>query len=167
LKEKKERGWKVITMVRNHWDYAVSFYYEHHSREDIFFDDFLLSEFSQMTWHRPEHTNLPRGMPRWNTAKKLFWLLPQLATYTFRYEDFPANLVPLLGKDVLELENVNPSSRRPYHEYYSDATRDWIGGRYRKEIQKYDYSYQPHGGNDGEVGKAEPEPLGNSTGDDG
>ena len=166
LQEKKAKGWKSLTFVRNHWDYAVSFYFEHRRDRKVSFEHFLKKEFPALTWHVPQHTGLPRGMERWNTHGKLFWLLPQHATYTFRFEEFPANLVPLFGDEILELENVNPSQRDCYQAYYTDATRAWVERQYWREIQKYNYQYEP-GENDGEEREAEPEPLGGTAGDDG
>jgi len=163
MQEKKERGWKVITHVRNHWDYAVSFYYEHHSRGDITFERFLTDEFPDMTWHRADHDHMPGGMPKWESRGKLFWFLPEMADHVLRFEDFPANLVPFLGEEILELENVNPSPRKCYQSYYTDATRAWVERRYWREIKEYNYTY---GENDGEEREAEPGPLGSPSGDD-
>lgn len=142
LKEKRDAEWKAFTFVRNHWDYAVSFYFEHHRRGDITFENFLTGEFPEMAWH----TVVPRFGWEWNTKGSLFWLLPRCADYVLKYEGFPANLVPFFGEEILQLENVNPSPRKCYEAYYTDATRAWVQRRYWREIEQYHYTY---GENDG------------------
>jgi len=37
---------------------------------------------------------------------------------------------------------VNSSQRRPYHEYFTEVTRDQVGQRNIDDIREYGYDYQ-------------------------
>lgn len=39
------------------------------------------------------------------------------------------------------LEQVNSSRHRPYADYYNQALRDLIGGKYRQDIEMFDYRF--------------------------
>jgi len=62
-----------------------------------------------------------------------------------RFEDFERDvreIIRILGCEVTDIVWRNRSKdRRPYHEFYTDRTRDIVGRMYREDIQIFSYQF--------------------------
>lgn len=133
---KEERGaWIVFTTVRNHWDAAVSWRYKKR--------------------YLREHTGLwDGGMWRllfeanhWIKPGNMWWLHSDEADVVLRFESLERELGELLANhgipfDGLPEDNITPGrTTREYRPFFSEHGRDYIGERFRNEIEKFSYTF--------------------------
>jgi hypothetical protein len=132
-------SWTVFTAIRNHWDVWVSWYY-----------------FSEV-WDRPFGVSwierFAKRHERFITDDEMWGLHANIADRVMRFENLENDLASLLRQPVvLPLVNLGvarkATKKRHYSEFYDEATRDYVGRRWKHEIERYGYSYS-HGGKDG------------------
>jgi hypothetical protein len=164
LKGFRERGYKTMCCVRNHWDWLVSIYHWDKSNLkdppfDVYVNKFLVG---------PKHYNIyllqedvvthGKKFGVKERPKHLFWLYPQFSDYVMRFETQEQDLGEILGREV-RLPRKNTSDRLPYHTYYDGELRTKIYTLFKPEIHDLGYTFQP-GGDNVEEGKTDPEPVG-------
>lgn len=127
LKQLKAEGWRSFTMVRNHWDYIVSWYY--------------LDGTGHMKWE----DYIPHFMDKspWIRGRECFWCLPHYADKVFKYERYEQAVRAMFPQDYTQVARVQPSPRdRPhYRDYYTPITKKLVEAQYGEEIEKYGYSF--------------------------
>ena len=116
--EYQERGYRVCTVVRNHWDAVVSWWFCN-ARTPSWpgFIDYWLSGQSQ----------------RWTEPHRLYSYLQPMADTILRYETLAADLARVTGKGV-NLSVMGKSPRAHYSHYYSPETAELILEHYEEEI---------------------------------
>ena len=125
-------GWTTFAVVRNHWDAAVSWVFGKHLGEykDLDFtigtfefalDNEYVTEHEMWGYHKPD----------------------LLVRYEFLELDLDIVLHTLgLGPVKLPKENVSKARNgRHYREFYTDETRDYIGNRFKGEIERLGYEF--------------------------
>ncbi len=130
-------SWVVFTAVRNHWDAWVSWYCCHNPAELPFGVKYIESLVDRYPYFYPE-------------PERLWALHDTLADRILRFETIENDLASLLRQPVV-LPQVNfgaarkATKKRHYSEFYDEATREFVGRRWKHEIERYGYSYS-HGG---------------------
>lgn len=133
-------GWFVFTTIRDPWDTWVSWY----------------------CFHNPSH--LPFGVeyiellvdryPHFYPEPDQLWALHTVfADRVMRFETLEQDLADVLGQPVV-LPRVNVGAARRatkklhYSEFYDDETREYVGSRFKHEIEEYGYTYSNGGDNE-------------------
>jgi len=135
----QRRGYTVFTVVRNHWDAVVSWWYNNQggvargapnaAAQKKSWDNWL------DYWCRDEQTN------RWTGPGQLFGYLPPMADRVIRYENLEAELSKLIGQPV-EIPQMGRSPRVHYSHYFSAEEREQVGDYYAAEIELYGYGFE-------------------------
>jgi len=114
-------------MVRNHWDYIVSWYF--------------LDGTGHMSWEQ----YIPHFIEKspWVNGREIFWCLPHYADKVYKYERFQESIRYMFPEEYTEVPVTQPSPRKKdYKEYYEDPVlRKLVEAQYREEIEKYGYSF--------------------------
>jgi hypothetical protein len=133
--DRTRREWTAFTAVRNHWDAAVSWRFK---RKSLRSDD---SRWDADSWR------LLLGSINWVEKKKLWWLHGDDADQILYYEDLESQLIDFLLRHGIELnelseQNVTPSrDGRHYSEFFTNSGRDYVGERFRDEIERFGYEF--------------------------
>ena len=117
----------VITTVRNHWDWFVSFWFL--NQQPTKFHKFVRTTINHSEWIR-------RG--------ELYWQYAPLATHLLRYEtlqrDFN-NMASLCGLPLTWLQQNGPKKPRAYQTFYRHETRVLVHQTFKDEIDHYGYTF--------------------------
>lgn len=133
-------SWMVFTAIRNHWDAWVSWFYYSGERGLPF----------GVEWIK---RHLFRYRQYWPVADEMWGLHTRYADRVMRFEHIERNLAEVFRQPIV-LPRVNIGARRVaaarahYSEFYDEATRAYVGRRWKDEIKRYGYTYS-HGGNNG------------------
>lgn len=128
-----QEGDLVISTVRNHWDWFVSFWHLNGCPGN--FGRFVPRLCRESRWINRNPTC---------TECRLFWQYVPLSTVILRYERLKDDLNYTLlthGFPTVELEQMGDAKPQPYQTYYDDTTREYVQSRFRKEIAKYGYTF--------------------------
>jgi len=125
--------WTVITTVRNHYDAIISWmclWYRHTPHPRWTVRDFA-TRLDRGRWTCQPH------LWQWHTDVDIVWRYETLAedmadTLTWLSLDVP----PLLTENVTAVR-----AGRPYQQFYTPTTRDYITERYAKDIDQWGYRY--------------------------
>jgi hypothetical protein len=122
----QERGYRVVTAVRNHWDAIVSWWFCN-ARSPVWpsFIDYWLAGQSQ----------------RWAEPHQLYYYLQPMADTIWRYETLRQDMERTIGKR-LNLPVAGASPRGHYSHYYTPETAELILEHYEEEISLYGYSHE-------------------------
>jgi hypothetical protein len=123
----QRRGYTVFTVVRNHWDVIISWWYNNNCSPP--WEDWL------DYWCRDEQTN------RWTAPGQLFHHHPPMADLVIRYESLETELSELIGQPV-EIPQIGLSPRVHYSHYYNAGEREQVGDYYAAEIELYGYGFE-------------------------
>jgi len=130
-----------IGVIRNPWDRMVSVYkyrkkkkYEHHLKhynytfEDWLFDPFTPRISGHMEW-LPQIQSLSSN----NT----------LVNYILRYEELQEGWEFISEKLKLpsELPILNSTPGKPYREYYSDRSAEYVSQLFKADIDTFNYTF--------------------------
>jgi len=129
-------GWRVVTIVRNHFDAIVSWW--HHS--PYWFNppkgmntfDLFVTEFAT---NRNNEYVVPH---------RLYWQYQPIATHIVRYENLWSEFSAATGLQPGERERsvyVGQSDRKPYRDYYDAASRKFVEDFYAEELERYGYVF--------------------------
>jgi hypothetical protein len=139
LTEYRDRGYRVFTVARNHWDMVASWWCINRGKHQT-------NGVEGFTWDPPWdefYISWPTDLAIRNHYEKphrMYWLYQGLADIVIRYEWLQGGLDMLFGYEV-ELPLMGASTRTPYREQFTAEQRDFIGAWYAKEIQDYDYEF--------------------------
>ncbi len=129
-------NWYAFTVVRNHFDTAVSWVFRRtHGRREI-----TKEVYEQM---------LTSPGNRWVELHTMWHLHSNDADFIIRYENLEEELNCILQSAHLpkvELKKKNVSvgrDGRHYSEFYNSQTRDYIENRFGNEIRRFGYEYEP------------------------
>ena len=124
-----------FTVVRNHWDYIVSHWYNAKMNEqsDVITHSWLAFHFMQNRyWYRPG---------------SIFRFLEVPGVRVLRFETLQDDLDEWfleLGLEPVALEMVGESEERagrPYREFYNDLSAGFVAWCFRPEILKLGYRF--------------------------
>ena len=123
----------VMTTVRNHWDWFVSFWYLNGCPGK--FDRYVPKLCRESEWinRNPDCTRC-----------KLFWKYVPLSTVILRYERVGLDINEALasrGFPTLKLQQEGKKKPRRYQTYYRRGTEDYIMSRFGEEINHYGYTF--------------------------
>lgn len=137
--------WTTFTMVRNHWDAAVSWILKVGWVGEICADGTECRVF-KADWSKDcfrmamDNNGFIKNGQMWGHHMAD-------ADTVFFYEGLSGNLRSWLREFDITLppirkENMSKSrDGRHYHEFYTDETRDYIGDRFRNEIEIFGYRF--------------------------
>jgi len=124
--EYQERGYRVVTAVRNHWDLLVSWWFCN-ARQPAW------PEFVQYWLNGPNN--------RWAIPHRFYHYLQPMADTIMRYETLRSDLMMVTGKQV-NLPIMGASPRGHYSHYYTPELAQQVGEWCRDEIERYGYAYE-------------------------
>ena len=122
----------VISTVRNHWDWFVSFWYLNGCPGR--FDRYVPKLCRTSEWIQRNSDT---------TVCKLFWKYAPLSTVVLRYERLGMLGLHLINEGfpgVMLKQNGTPKPQ-PYQYYYKQGTREYIASRFKDEIEMYGYKF--------------------------
>ncbi len=123
----------VMSTVRNHWDWFVSFWYLNGCPGK--FDRFVPKLCRESEWINRNPTC---------TDCRLFWKYVPLSTVILRFERLEHDLNDAMqthGFPILDLQQDGPKKPRPYQIYYKQGTREYVRSRFKNEIAKFGYKF--------------------------
>lgn len=129
--------WLVFTAVRNHYDAAVSWLMRNSVGRE------MLRTHSRTEAFR---TVLSNGN-RWVRERSLWWLHSDDADRVMRYEQLEQDLAEVLaelGLPAPQLPRVNVTDERaarPHREFYDEAAREYVAGRFGREMEAFGYEF--------------------------
>lgn len=127
-------GYLTFTVIRNHWDAWVSWYWYSPVQGRGVFNAAWIDRFAEA---HPAYLLL---------APDRMWALHENADRLLRFERIEQDLADVLQHPVV-LPRVNigaarvASKKRHYSEFYDDETREYVGTRFHREIMEYGYTY--------------------------
>lgn len=130
--------WTVFTTVRNHWDAAVSWGFRRYSTRQgrqprewtIDVLDWVLGESN-----------------RWVTDDRMWSLHSDDADIICRYESLDRDIGRVLSSRGVQVPNIprfnvtDNREGRHYRDVLTPECRDYIAERFRKEIERFGYTY--------------------------
>ena len=134
----------LVTIVRNPWDRAVSYYHwlQTQGFEHAHVDLAKSTDFESFVSHPMVLTSFERG-PYGSFMTDATGR--EREAHFIRIEKLAEDIVPLeqhLGFSIGELPHVNSSKRREdYRGYYSDRTRALIAKSCAIDIERFDYRF--------------------------
>lgn len=123
----------VMSTVRNHWDWFVSFWYLNGCPER--FDRFVPKLCRESEWIDRNPTC---------TECRLYWKYAPLSTVILRYERIEQDINLALqsyGFSAIKLKQEGPRKPKPYQVYYKQGIVNYIQSRFGREIEKYGYKF--------------------------
>jgi len=135
---KRFEGKKIFTVMRNPWDWVVSYYEFIKSRRRhpkyfevnaMSFKDFIKSDYIK-----------PQVNYVWNFTTNSIW--PE--TKIIRFEDLQKGFNEMLlevGLHQMQLPHLHKTKRGKYHEYYDEETKSLIANKFAKEIELLKYEF--------------------------
>lgn len=132
----KSDGYKVISVVRNHWDYIVSWW---HKNPELFNETKKPRSFYEYVKDFATHEANGHVKPH-----RLYWRYQPVSTHIARYESLWEDLADILDVDTTPYKSVyvgRSANRNPYRDYYTDTAAAWLRGYYRDEITQYGYEF--------------------------
>ena len=132
--------WTAITVVRNPWDTAISWFYRRwRTNPTPAFD--IASCRTALEYNHWVEMQMPPGRCR-------FWgLHSDDADVILRYETFESDLRDILARRGITLppiqrQNVSRNRlHRPHSLYHTDDTRDFIAESFREEIERFAFEF--------------------------
>jgi len=125
----RQDGWRSFSVVRNHWDALVSWWYMHRARRSAAdFESFVRWWVNEQTYLRPH---------------RLYWNYQPVSDEVLRYEALDAEMSALVGEDVtLPRMNVT-ATRYPYLRYYErhPGLAEFVAEWFAEEIEQYGYEF--------------------------
>ena len=128
-----QEGDLVMSTVRNHFDWFVSFWYLNGCPGK--FDRFVPKFCRESEWIR-------RNPDR--TRCELFWKYAPLSTVILRYERIEQDFTDAMvshGFPEPKLEQEGPVKPRPYMTYYNPGTIQLIQNKFNEELATYGYQF--------------------------
>lgn len=128
-----QEGDLVMSTVRNHWDWFVSFWYLQSCPDR--FDRFVPRLCRNSEWIERNPTC---------TECRLFWKYSPFSTVILRYERLQECLDKTMsehGFPLLKLKQEGKPKPRPYQTYYKQRIVQQIYDRFGKEIEHYGYKF--------------------------
>lgn len=123
----------VLSTIRNHWDWFVSFWYLNGCPGR--FDRFVPKLCRESEWIERNHDG---------TKCRLYWKYAPHSTIILRYERVERDLNAALeshGFPTLTLKREGKQKPKPYQIYYKQGTVKFIESRFQEEIDHYGYSF--------------------------
>lgn len=123
----------VFTVVRNHWDWFVSFWYLNGCPGKF-------PHFVEETIHSSEWIQRTPDVSRC----ELYWQFAPKANRVLRYESFTYHMNDYLhhhGFPVLNFKQSGEKKPRPYQTYYRPATKNLIFELFNAEITLYRFHF--------------------------
>lgn len=123
----------VMSTVRNHWDWFVSFWYLNGCPDR--FDRHVPKLCRDSEWIDRNPTC---------TECRLYWKYAPLSTVILRYERIELDINEALtdnGFPAIDLKQEGTLKPRPYQTYYKQRTRYYIADRFKDEIKQYGYKF--------------------------
>ncbi len=121
----------VMTTVRNHWDWMVSYWYLSHCPGT--FEHFVPETCREAPWIRRDDLC---------THCELYWNYVPRATYVLRYENLQADLDAALdGWPKVTIPASKESKPRPYQSYYKPGVISYVASRFEHELYRYGYKF--------------------------
>ena len=150
-------GYTTFAVVRNHWDAAVSWVFGKHLGEykDLDFtvetfefalDNEYVTEHEMWGYHKPDLVVRFEGVaapyPLSMEEQINFILAPGVG---YHFSGPPKTIrLGVCKLDAIALQRANVSTvrnGRHYREFYTDETRDYIGNRFKDEIERLGYEF--------------------------
>jgi hypothetical protein len=133
LKVLQSEGYRSFSVVRNHWDIVVSFYYLnrlHGNREE--FHAWITRFVHRDGWvdHGGEKGSF-----------RIFWKLRPYSDELLRYEHGLAERRSKLYGEPVVLPSIGISDRKPYRDYYTEALRQYVADWFADEIATLGYEF--------------------------
>ena len=128
-----EPGDLVLTTVRNHWDWFVSFWHLNGCPDK--FENYVPALIKNSEWiqRNPDCTRC-----------ELFWKYVPLSSIVLRYESIEQDFTNVLvsnGFPKPTLERVGKPKPKPYQSYYRPETIQLVHRLFSDEITKYRYEF--------------------------
>jgi hypothetical protein len=121
---------RVVSTVRNHWDYIISWY--HFSRWSEGWKG-TFEQFIEFLATRDD---------RFFKPGKFFWCYQPLSEIVMRYETLAEDFAHVLGRaDPVDLPKVGLSVRKPYREYYDSYVANKVHDIWGDEIEDWGYEF--------------------------
>jgi len=123
----------VMSTVRNHWDWFVSFWYLQGCPDR--FDRFIPKLCRESEWidKNPSCTEC-----------RLYWKYATISSVILRYEAIESDINAALtshGFSTLVLEQNGEKKPRPYQTYYKVQSREYVRRLFKDEIKQYGYKF--------------------------
>ncbi|MEZ5926778.1 MAG: sulfotransferase family 2 domain-containing protein [Hyphomicrobiaceae bacterium] len=127
------RRYYKFSFERNPWDRQVSWY--HYKTKS------KASKPSFETFNRDRKRAYVENFDLYSENGRI--VLDHVGRYEALEEGFAAVLdaIGLTGRVTLPVTNVSKAKDRDYRSYYTDESRDLIGGWYRREISEFGYTF--------------------------
>jgi len=128
-----------FAFVRNPWDWIVSLYHylcrqeKHRHHEKVLqmsFEEYLQFEIKQNK--RFQYTFV--------TNNKGELIVDFIGRFENLADDF-ASIAQSIQLPELTLPHRNKSQHKPYQEYFTDETRQWVAEHWAKDIEMFGYSF--------------------------
>ncbi len=122
--------WIVFTTVRNHYDALVSWVCKRYKNR------------TQTPWDLEAFKTALRANV-WVEGHSLWGRHMHSADVVMRYESLELNLESVLGfRLVIPPINVSEQRKgRPYREFYTDETREYVAERFGGEMRRFGYGF--------------------------
>ena len=124
-----------FTVIRNPWDWLVSWYYWRELVDRMSFKEFLQNyNLSKKYDYLPKVINFTNYL---TIDNKL------VMDHTCRFENLQHDFQVVCDKLNINatLPHKNKTEHRHYTEYYDDSTRQIVAERYAKDIELFKYKY--------------------------
>ena len=132
-----QKNYLSFTFVRNPWDLMVSkYYYSHLPREGISFKKMILSMDDVDAKLRPRHRL------KFNQSDFINPNMSYIGRFENLQEDFDF-ICEKIGIPRQQLEKLNTTNHPPYWECYDTQTREIVATRYKKDIEAFEYKWEP------------------------
>jgi hypothetical protein len=139
---KNRRAWNKyfkFTVVRNPWDWMVSWYFWRNKNNELSMKEFLLNYkiVSSETQIRclPNKMNFLEFVNIDHTMS-----LDYVCKFENLQEDFRV-ICEKIGIPHQELPHVNKTNHKHYTKYYDDETRQIVAEKYAKDIEYFGYKF--------------------------
>lgn len=126
VQQYRDKGYLTFTVVRNHWDIIVSWWFNNNRSPD---------------WSEWLDYWLYANTNRWKRPHQLYWFMQPMADQVLRYETLQDDLSELLRTQIT-IPEMGLSPRSHYSHYYTPETAAVVRAHYWQEIEHYGYSYE-------------------------
>lgn len=128
------KDWLVFTTIRNHWDAMISYCFHLHTGKT--YDAGFTVETFKRVFKRYKYITEDR-MYSWHSDQ---------ADVILRFETIKEDFDRVLSmrglKGKLAEKNVSRfRAKRPYHEFYTEESKDFVWKKFRDEIERFGYEF--------------------------
>jgi hypothetical protein len=130
----------VVVVVRNHWDWLVSFYKLEPLNSKSFEEWLAIWPYHPMNvayYSKSGHGREHVARVRYRSA---FWHMLPYATRIIRYEFLQEGFRKVFGIGVTKKMGVS-DNRKPYQHFYTPATQELVHQLFREEIEELGYEF--------------------------